>query len=427
MTETASPESLKGNSPHEFGGSPPNAPPRFPAFNGLRAFAALLVVGIHTTFVSGVTTRTHWGIYTSRLEIGVTVFFLISGFLLYRPFAEAHLAGLQRPRTGAFWIRRLLRILPAYWAALFILTTLTHISSIGPGGWKAYVVHYLFLQIYVPAQFNSGITQAWSLCVEMTFYLFLPLYAMAIAWRRNRRSALTRLWVELAGLVIISLLGLAWSSFAMHYQDRVGPGLYVSPLYWLPAFFDIFALGMMLAVFSAWTHQTHSEPWWLTARWLPLLSWTLALGSFVAVAHLGIPILPEYRQGFSDIARQSLYGLFALFILIPAVFGPQNQGILRKFLGSWPMASIGIVSYAIYLWHQAVIHQIMVVNHSLLFDSAFWPLFLGTVTISTAVATVSYFLLERPVLELKRYFSWWKDRTAIISLESATDTNDPSA
>ena len=401
-------------------------PPRFPGFNGLRAIAAILVVGVHTSFVSGVTPRTHWGIYTSRLEIGVMVFFLISGFLLYRPFVEAHLAGVERPATGAFWVRRLLRILPAYWAALFILTTLTHIAQIGPGGWWAYVNHYLFLQIYFPRQEFYGITQAWSLCVEMTFYLFIPLYAMAIAWRRDRRTPLASLFVELAGLVFISLFSLAWRLYALLHQHKSGTGN-VPYVAWLPAYLDIFSLGMILAVLSAWTHQTHSEPKWLSSRWFPWLSWGMALLCFWAVSNIHIPTIPIYTEGYHDLIRQTLYGLFSFFLLLPAVFGPQDQSLIRKFLRCWPVASFGAVSYGIYLWHQAVIDQIMRVGNFSLFNIPFWPLFLGTVLISTVVASASYFILEKPALKLKRSFAWWKQRGVLSSLEATTNPNDPSA
>ncbi|MGH2929844.1 MAG: acyltransferase family protein, partial [Solirubrobacteraceae bacterium] len=70
---------------------------RFPCFDGLRALAALSVIGVHTTFVSGFTGRSGIGRYTSRLEIGVSVFFVISGFLLYRPFVAAHFEGREAP------------------------------------------------------------------------------------------------------------------------------------------------------------------------------------------------------------------------------------------------------------------------------------------------------------------------------------------
>ena len=106
----------------------PGRPPRFPAFDGLRAIAAVTVVAVHVGFVSGLTPKNPSGVgmYTARLEIGVSVFFLISGFLLYRPFVVAHLAGAPKPRTGAFWLRRLLRIVPAYWLVLFVSTSLFH-------------------------------------------------------------------------------------------------------------------------------------------------------------------------------------------------------------------------------------------------------------------------------------------------------------
>ena len=80
-------------------GAPARATPRFPAFDGLRAIAAITVLGVHSAFVSGLTSRDPAvGIYTARLEAGVAVFFLISGFLLYRPFVVAHLRGA--PQAG---------------------------------------------------------------------------------------------------------------------------------------------------------------------------------------------------------------------------------------------------------------------------------------------------------------------------------------
>ncbi len=129
--------------------TPPVRPPRFPAFDGLRAIAAIGVLLVHTTFVTGITSRSSFGNYTARLEIGVAVFFLISGFLLYRPFAVAHLSGGPSLSAGAFWIRRLLRIVPAYWLVLTISTFVLHADAIGPkrAGVSSYVVHYLFGQI----------------------------------------------------------------------------------------------------------------------------------------------------------------------------------------------------------------------------------------------------------------------------------------
>ena len=69
----------------------------------------------------------------------------------------------------------------------------------------------------------------------------------------------------------------------------------------------------------------------------------------------------------------------------------------------------------------------MSVGNFSLFNIPFWPLFLGTVLISTVVASASYFILEKPALRLKRSFTWWKQRGVLASLEATTNPNDPSA
>ncbi len=195
----------------------------------------------------------------------MSIFFLISGFLLYRPFALSHLAGLPGPDRRRFWTRRLLRIVPAYWLALTVLAYGFHTVSMGPG-WQGVVSHYLFLQIYFPSQSVYGIPQAWSLCTEMTFYLFLPLYAWLAA--RGRRTARRQLGVELWGVAMLVVVSFAFRYWALHIPlavERHGhlvpvcaPNCATDPplstlLYsWLPSYLDLFALGMLLAIISAW-------------------------------------------------------------------------------------------------------------------------------------------------------------------------------
>jgi peptidoglycan/LPS O-acetylase OafA/YrhL len=372
----------------------------------LRAIAAITVVGVHSAFVSGLTPRDPAiGIYTARLEAGVAVFFLISGFLLYRPFVVAHLRGAPKPATGAFWLRRCLRIVPAYWVALTASFLLLGRATIGPGGWKAYLSHYLFAQIYFPDQRLHGLTQAWTLCVEMSFYLALPLYAAAIGARRARRGPRRRLGAEVFGLVALVGVSVAWRLFVYaHGPNSLSAAMAV----WLPAELDLFALGMGLAVISAWTREW-GEPRWLSYAAVPWISWALAGVTFWGIAHLGTPILPDYVQSDLDLARQTLYGLFALFLLAPAVFGPQDRGLVRRFLCSWPMASLGAISYGIYLWHQTWIDRVLahLGPHSL-FNLEFWALFFGVLGASIVAASLSYFIVERPALRLKRRVDWWR-------------------
>jgi hypothetical protein len=92
---------------------------RYPLVDALRAIAAIVVLGTHAAFFAGAEgPGSLTGHFTMRLEVGVAIFFCISGFLLYRPFAAARHAGVGAPATGAYAWRRFLRIVPAYWLAL---------------------------------------------------------------------------------------------------------------------------------------------------------------------------------------------------------------------------------------------------------------------------------------------------------------------
>ena len=390
-------------------------PPRFPAFDGLRAIAALTVVAVHTSFIAGLTPRNPAvGRYTGRLEIGVAVFFLISGFLLYRPFVVAHLSAAPKPRTGAFWLLRILRIVPAFWLVLFIETHVLHAGpGLGPGGWTANLWHFGFAQIYSPDHVTKGISAAWSLNVEMTFYLFVPLYAALIGWRRARRSLGAQLRVELYGLLAMVIVSFAWRLAILPFQNGHSAYFRLATT-WLPAQLDLFALGMFLAVASAWLHHNRREVAVFAAWGFPGAAWALAGVCFWAVSNLGIPTVPLYHQSQLDIARQTLYGLFAFFLLLPAVFGPQRKGLIRRFLLSWPMASIGVISYGIYLWHEVWIYQLLKEGRFQLFNLEFWGYFLAVVVLAIGSATISYFVVEKPALRLKNSIAWWRrpSRTA---------------
>ena len=441
MTEALGGPSSTSGTP-ESGGrvetDAPATPRRFPCFDGLRAIAALLVLLIHTAWTSGFTSRTSLGIYTSRLEIGVAVFFLISGFLLYRPFAVSHLAGGDPIDTWHFWGRRLLRIVPAYWLALTILTYVLHDVSMGPG-WKGVASHYLFLQIYLPSQWSYGIQQAWSLCIEMSFYLFLPLYARLLTWRR--RTARSQVRRELLGLGVLTAVSLGYRWWSLHLPGalRVTPGgvicepapqcLQHLPLVtlvpgWLPGYLDLFAFGMLLAVLSAWWTTTKAEPRWLSHGAVPWLCWAGAALAFWTVSHLGISRIPLYVTApGTNLLRQELYGLFALLLLVPAVAGPQDRSPIRRFLRSWPVASFGVISYGIYLWHQGMIDELMKWTGWTLFHAPFGAMVTGVLGLTIAVASVSYFGLERPVLHFKRRLGWWR-RVPAVQVGAVRSTPD---
>jgi peptidoglycan/LPS O-acetylase OafA/YrhL len=415
-------ESDPSNGPIE----PKGAKPRhFACFDGLRAIAALSVLLLHTAWVSGFTLQSSLGPYTSRLEIGVSVFFLISGFLLYRPFAVSHLSGRPSPNIRRFWVRRLLRIVPAYWLALTVLTYVMHATTMGPG-WQGFVIHYFFLQIYSPTQIFYGITQAWSLCTEMTFYLFLPLYAAVVVFRR--RSEKNQLIRELAGVVILCLISFGFRYWSLHlplitvkngkFVALCAPNCFTRATFstlmvdWLPSYLDLFGLGILLAVLSVWFAEHRSEPSWLRHRLMPWICWAGAAVAFVLVSHV---VTDHNLLPFSiprvNLEKQTLYGVFAFLLLLPAVFGPQDRSLIRRLLRSWPMVSLGVISYGIYLWHLPLITKLMSWAGWQVDATPFWMLVLATLGLSIAFASASYFGLERPILRFKGRISWWDRRS----------------
>jgi len=145
----------------------------------------------------------------------------------------------------------------------------------------------------------------------------------------------------------------------------------------------------------------------------PWASWGLALLMLWAVAHIGLSRDPLYRTTPAQgMAEHLLYAAFAFFLLAPAVFGPQDRGLIRAGLRWKPVAALGVVSYGVYLWHQAWVTLFV---DRWTGDFLRLPLpetFFVVLGLATASATLSYVVAERPVLRLKDRLGWWRSRPA---------------
>ena len=145
-----------------------------PAVEGMRACAAIGVVLTHVAFQTG-TAGGVIGRLLHRFDLAVAVFFALSGFLLWRGHAAAARGLRHRPPAGHYLRSRLVRIMPAYLVAVVvILTLLPEANHASPTVWMA---NLTLTQVYVPLTLTAGLTQMWSLSVEVTFYLALPLLA----------------------------------------------------------------------------------------------------------------------------------------------------------------------------------------------------------------------------------------------------------
>lgn len=372
--------------------------PRFELFDSLRAIAALAVFGFHLSFQLSLFAHDEITPYLAHLNIGVTIFFLVSGFLLYRPFAKARLLGERPPEIVPYGARRLLRIVPAYWVALTLIALWLGLSDVfTPRGIATY---YGFGQIYSADTTKGGIQQAWSICVEVTFYAMLPLWA-ALARRVPHRGMRGFVRSEAALLAGLFAIGVAWKAATADLAPAFGRQFHPASVV-LPAFADQFALGMGLAVASvAFVHGGVGRRAVGLVERRPWLPWLAAAATYVLLVHSWGPLGAGGWQEY--LARHELQGLFALLLLLPAVFDGGRRSWVRRVLAWRGLLWLGIVSYGFYLWHWAVMIKLREAGAAdSLGDVGFTvAAFAGT----TALAAASWYGLERYGVRLGRRFT----------------------
>ena len=395
----------------------------------MRAIAALSVVLFHLSFFNAWARPDHFTApYVSRAEVGVTIFFLISGFLLYRPFALARRADASSPSLAGYAWRRVLRILPAYWVALTVIGLALAADELFD---SSLPVYYGLLQIYSDeyALGFQGFGQAWSIAVEISFYVMLPLFAMVM---RAVPARSERSWfaTELAGLGCLFVVGVGYKLLVLG-PDVLGTAVLragSSELMLLPNFLDQFAIGMALGVIALRYERRPRLPAALRAvERRPGVCWLVAAVAFWAVStQIGL------RGGFESptetqvLARHALFTLVAAALLLPAVFGSPERGLLRRLLGTRTLQWLGLISYGIFLWHLGWLFQLDAwgfdpAGGNFVVRDLAWPL----VAVGGAIGlgALSWYLVERPALSFKGLFP---RSTPPPTQEAAAEVNAPA-
>jgi len=376
--------------------TPPPGNPRFPLLDPLRAIAALFVVLTHTAHISGFNNAHPLGAYTVRMDSGVAIFFVLSAFLLYRPFVRARLDGRPPVKVLRYARRRALRILPAYWVAVLTLGLLDPKHTPGVFG-DQWWVYWGLLQSWSRETVLNGVGVAWSLSVEAAFYVLLPLYAglMARLLRSRDRDGQAKAELVLLALSAVAAVATRATIKAIWPDSIINNQL---PGTWL-----WFTCGLTLAVTSAWAAQKETKPWpvrFATDR--PLACWGIAFACLsVAAWAVGLP-----RNAFSHIsvaglqAQHVLYAATAFFLVAPMVFHDGRRSLPARLLSLRLLAWLGLISYGIFLYHQPFTFALT--------ETLDWPPFAGmavytglVVAAATACAAASYYLVERPLLRFK--------------------------
>jgi peptidoglycan/LPS O-acetylase OafA/YrhL len=363
--------------------------------DSLRAIAALAIVAYHVAPFAGAFRSEVATDLAAQLSSGVALFFLISGFLLYRPFVLAHTGGGRLPDVRAYAWRRFLRIVPAYWAAVTVGGLM-----FAPEVFERPLLFYGFAQIYSPGSVFEGIPLAWTLCIEVSFYVFLPLFAL-LPRSVTGRTAASRWRAEAAAVAALFVFGLAWRAAALASDSDL---LHTS-INTLPAYLAWFAVGMGLAVASAWIGEGGAKPAFVRfVERVPGLCWTVAAAALAANAWIwDRRYLGGAQSDFALMAIHVTEALCAVGLILPAIFAGTGTRPVHRLL-AWPVLIwLGLVSYGIYLWQASALEAVAdltPLGRDVADPSLWWiPVGFGA---CIAAGALSWYLLESRFMSLRR-------------------------
>jgi peptidoglycan/LPS O-acetylase OafA/YrhL len=389
-----------------------------PRLEGIRGLCALGVITFHVAYTAGLTTQVggkgFWAHALMGLQASLAPFFLLSGMLLYRGFAKATLTGSKRPSAVPFYVKRALRILPAYWFMTIILLVFVNWYSID-SVW--YVLNPLLLVHYITitdfADWIIGMEPTWTVPTEAAFYLLLPLLAVLIGkYARRADDVAKRAKRMIAPIALFGLTGPLWITFAF-WPSRAEDAYYYN--FWPFTFFSVVAAGMMLGVLVAYAEVTGRTPgFYRFVQKRPNVLWLGAAVLYVAAipTPFGKPGTGTYGALAQELTTHVLLLLFALLLIAPLTVPNVRSRVMDTVAANPPIRFVGRLSYAIYLWHVAVIHfwfqngsiwgvKNLTPTFQQIGQADFWELEIFVITVSILIALVSQYLVERPAVKLR--------------------------
>lgn len=390
------------------------------ALNGARGLAILLVLTHHLylwQFGRGYGPGVVMELATFAYS-GVLLFFVLSGFLLYLPYARATLDGSQRwPDVRRFYARRTLRILPVHWAILGAMALMLAVFwHLRPQTLRGITLTGLLVQNLDP---DAGRVEAilnaplWTLAVEWQFYLVLPWLALALRWVSGLKHRSVgngkngnSMSMLLAGIGLLLAYGLVTHATlgAISAQNPQADPAGASTLSGLlirlftGRYYEFFGLGMFLSVLYA-RFIEQAEP----ADSHPALSNALAVTGIIGL--VGCLLWANASSFFQlsnpwDYAppREWLWnalGIWCVGVCYASLIGAAlvGQGTARRIFAFRPLCFVGLISYSMYILHMPLIEFVW--NTSLP-----WHMAIALLLIFVASVT-AYYLIERPFMRLR--------------------------
>jgi len=353
---------------------------RMASIDGLRGIAALSVFAFHgwlyTMPTPDASDRSTVGDYAvHELRLGLVLFFVLSGFLLSRPWFAAALDERRPPDLRRYLRARLARIAPAYYLALVgsigLLWSLSGTPGLRLPPAGELPLFFAFAQNTSPTSVMKLNPPMWSLAVEVSFYLVLP----ALGWLATRLPARRR-FQALIPLALLAL-GFLWN------WSIAGRGLGLTFSKTLAAMLPYFALGMLAAL------VLHKRKPSTPAR-RAMISAGCAIVFADAIVKAAVPAAGVDATPLFSVTRDVFSGVGFALIIAAAAAAPTG-----RLLGNRVLAAMGTISYGFYLWHVPVLMFLR--GHGLL------PLdpLLGTAVAlgpALAVSALSWYAVEQPVI-----------------------------
>lgn len=370
---------------------------RLPVLDGLRGLAILLVVMTHS-FLTGYRPALSAGPFSIGVEplvlggsLGVELFFFLSGFVLFVPYARSRIAGAASPGLSHFFSGRALKIVPSYVIALFVLGLFFYQPPyVLQNLWRDIALHLIFIHTFYYTAMFSIASPFWSLGTEVQFYLLFPL----IAWAMQRRPILTyglalavgegyRLWIHAAGL---------HNNFFWVCQ--------------LPGQIDLFVLGMLTAYAYVWLgERPHDQRVMRAATAIAVIAMACSawlINDFSSITkNLGMPDHQAWQSDHRLIVSWTI-ALLALGSLFAASWW-------QRTIANPLLLFLSTISYNLYLWHEAVVLQCSRTGFPCAWVSNPWQVvrdwsfqyFWLYIGVSLGIATVITYAVERPFLRLR--------------------------
>jgi peptidoglycan/LPS O-acetylase OafA/YrhL len=359
------------------------APPshRIAALDGLRAVAVGVVIIGHTLLTAVPNGSSIYNVLLNE-SMGVTLFFVLSGFLITNILVR------EREKTGTisrrnFYARRALRILPAYGAFLTVAGLLAVTNAV-PASWHGFLGSLTFTKNYWPADASPSLSHTWSLAVEEQFYLIWPLLLLRLGPRTCFR-------ISVGYVAAGPVIRLASYVLLPDLRDQIGFMFHTRA--------DSLLIGCAIALLPRAEPQLFSMITEFVRRWpVEIVALLVFLASNLMTYVIGGPW--PTTVGFSiDVLCA------AVFLLVAT---SERQGRLKRALRLRPMVGLGLISYSAYLWQ-----QLFTIGFNKTFTGV-WPL---SWVCSITAAALSYHLIEQPFLRLKRRYE-----TAEARLDSGVRT-----